>query len=154
EYRIVPFRGDYYTFRPEAQELVRGLVYPVPDPAFPFLGVHFTRRIDGRLLAGPNAVPAFAREGYRRRSLRLRDTVDMLRHPGMRRLARSYARTGAAEIWRDLVKPAFVAEMRRYVPAVRSRDVVFGPSGIRAQVLGRDGSLVDDFLIEDGDGAV
>jgi L-2-hydroxyglutarate oxidase len=154
EYRIVPFRGDYYTFRPQAEDLVRGLVYPVPDPAFPFLGVHFTRRVDGRLLAGPNAVPALAREGYHRRSVRLRDTVDVLRHPGMRRLARSYARTGAAEIWRDLVKPAFVAEMRRYVPAVRSRDVVFGPSGIRAQVLGRDGTLVDDFLVEDGDHAV
>ena len=154
EFRIVPFRGDYYTFRPDAQELVRGLVYPVPDPAFPFLGVHFTRRVDGKLLAGPNAVPALAREGYSRHSVRIRDTLDVLRHPGLRRLARSYARTGAVEIWRDLVKPAFVAEMRRYLPAVRSRDVVFGPSGIRAQVLGRDGSLVDDFLIEHDEGAV
>jgi L-2-hydroxyglutarate oxidase len=153
-YRIVPFRGDYYTFRREAQELVRGLVYPVPDPAFPFLGVHFTRRVDGKLLAGPNAVPALAREGYTRHSVRLRDTLDVLRHPGLRQLARSYAGTGAAEIWRDLVKPAFVAEMRRYLPAVRSRDVVFGPSGIRAQVLDRDGSLVDDFLIEEDDDAV
>ena len=153
-WRIVPFRGDYYTFRPHAEGLVNGLVYPVPDPAFPFLGVHFTRRVDGRLLAGPNAVPAFAREGYRRSSFRLADTLEVLRHPGFRRLARSYARTGALEIWRDLVKPAFVAEMRRYLPAVRSSDVVFGPSGVRAQVLGPDGALVDDFLVEESGGAV
>ena len=152
--RIVPFRGDYYAFRPAAEDLVRGLVYPVPDPAFPFLGVHFTRRIDGRLLAGPNAVPALAREGYSRTSVQLRDAVEVLRRPGLRRLARSYARTGAAEFWRDLVKPAFVAEMRKYVPSVRSRDVTFGPTGIRAQVLARDGRLVDDFLIEEDASAV
>lgn len=151
--RIVPFRGDYYTFRPHAEQLVRGLVYPVPDPAFPFLGVHLTRRVDGRLLAGPNAVPALAREGYGRRSFRLGDTLEVLRHPGFRRLARSYARTGALELWRDLVKPAFVRELR-YLPAVESRDLVLGPSGVRAQVLARDGSLVDDFLIEDSAGAV
>ena len=126
----------------------------MPDPAFPFLGVHFTRRIDGRLLAGPNAVPALAREGYSRASVQLRDAVEVLRHPGLRRLARSYARTGAAEFWRDLVKPAFVAEMRKYVPSVRSHDVTFGPTGIRAQVLARDGRLVDDFLIEEDDAAV
>jgi L-2-hydroxyglutarate oxidase LhgO len=154
DYRIVPFRGDYYTFRPGAQDLVRGLVYPVPDPAFPFLGVHFTRKVDGQLIAGPNAVPALAREKYGRASVELRDTLDVLRHPGMRRLARAYARTGAAEIWRDLVKPAYVAEMQRYLPAVQSRDVAFGPSGIRAQVLGSDGSLVDDFLIEEDGNAV
>jgi L-2-hydroxyglutarate oxidase LhgO len=147
-YRIVPFRGDYYALRRPG--LVRGLVYPVPDPAFPFLGVHFTRRVDGSLLAGPNAVPALAREGYRRLSFDPRDSLDVLRHPGFRRLARSYARTGALEIWRDLVKPAMVREMRRYIPSLEAGDVAFGPSGVRAQVLGRDGSLVDDFLIEDG----
>lgn len=153
-YRIVPFRGDYYTFTAETEGLVNGLVYPVPDPAFPFLGVHFTRRVDGRLLAGPNAVPALAREGYGRTSFSLRDTAEVLRHPGFRRLARSYARTGAAEIWRDLVKRAFVADMRRYLPAVKSRDVEFGPSGIRAQVLARDGTLIDDFLVDESDRAV
>ena len=146
---IVPFRGDYYTFRPHARELVRGLVYPVPDPAFPFLGVHFTRGVDGGLTAGPNAVPAFAREGYRRFSANPRDFFELLGSSGFRRLARTYARTGAAEIWRDLVKPAFVAEMRRYIPAIESRDVVFGPSGVRAQCLARDGSLVDDFLVRE-----
>jgi L-2-hydroxyglutarate oxidase len=151
EYRIVPFRGDYYTFRPAAADLVRGLVYPVPDPAFPFLGVHFTRGADGTLHAGPNAVPALAREGYGRLSLNGRDLLDSLRFPGLRRLARDYAATGALEIWRDLVKPAYLAEMRRYIPGIRSADVAFGPSGIRAQCLSRSGALVDDFLIEEGD---
>jgi L-2-hydroxyglutarate oxidase len=147
--RIVPFRGDYYTFRPEARDLVKGLVYPVPDPAFPFLGVHFTRGIDGGLTAGPNAVPAAAREGYRRAALDLRDLRDVLGFPGFWRLARSYLRTGTVEIWRDLVKSAYVAEMRRYVPAVTAADVTFGPSGVRAQCLSRAGSLVDDFVIEE-----
>jgi L-2-hydroxyglutarate oxidase len=154
DYRIVPFRGDYYTFRPDRASLVRGLVYPVPDPAFPFLGVHFTKGVDGALRAGPNAVPALAREGYGRLSVNGRDLLDSLRFPGLRKLARSYTRTGALEIWRDLVKPAYLAEMRRYIPHLRSGDIEFGPSGIRAQCLGRDGALVDDFLIIEGDGVV
>jgi (S)-2-hydroxyglutarate dehydrogenase len=149
ERRIVPFRGDYYTFRPEARELVNGLVYPVPDPAFPFLGVHFTRGVDGGLTAGPNAVPAAAREGYHRFALDLRDLREVVEFPGFWRLALSYVRTGALEIWRDLVKSAYVAEMRRYVPAVTPEDVTFGPSGVRAQCLSRDGKLVDDFVIEE-----
>jgi (S)-2-hydroxyglutarate dehydrogenase len=154
EYRIVPFRGDYYTFRTYASDYVRGLVYPVPDPAFPFLGVHFTRGIDGTLLAGPNAVPSLAREGYGRTSVSARDLADSLRFPGLRKLARSYAGTGALEIWRDLVKPASLAQMRRYLPAIRSRDITFGPSGIRAQCLSRSGALVDDFLIEESNGVI
>jgi L-2-hydroxyglutarate oxidase LhgO len=154
EYRIVPFRGDYYTFRPAAAGLVRGLVYPVPDPAFPFLGVHFTRGVDGTLHAGPNAVPALSREGYGRLSVNGRDLLDSLRFPGLRRLASAYAGTGAKEIWRDLVKPAYLAEMRRYIPGIRSADVTFGPSGIRAQCLSRSGALVDDFLVEEGDGII
>jgi L-2-hydroxyglutarate oxidase len=154
EYRIVPFRGDYYTFRPAAAGLVRGLVYPVPDPAFPFLGVHFTRGIDGTLHAGPNAVPALAREGYGRLSVNGRDLLDSLRFPGLRKLARAYARTGALEIYRDLVKPAYLAEMRRYIPRLAAGDIRFGPSGIRAQCLSRSGRLVDDFLIEAGDGII
>jgi L-2-hydroxyglutarate oxidase len=154
EYRIVPFRGDYYTFRPAAAGLVRGLVYPVPDPAFPFLGVHFTRGIDGTLHAGPNAVPALAREGYGRLSVNGRDLLDSLRFPGLRKLARAYARTGALEIYRDLVKPAYLAEMRRYIPQISAQDIRFGPSGIRAQCLSQSGGLVDDFLIEAGDGII
>jgi (S)-2-hydroxyglutarate dehydrogenase len=154
EYRIVPFRGDYYTFKPHAAGLVRRLVYPVPDPGFPFLGVHFTRGIDGTLHAGPNAVPSFAREGYRRFSFDRRDFLEILRFPGFRRLARSYAATGAREIWRDLVKRAFVADMRRYLPMVGPDDVTFGPSGVRAQCLSRSGALVDDFLIEESGSVV
>ena len=154
EYRIVPFRGDYYTFRPAAAGLVRGLVYPVPDPAFPFLGVHFTRGVDGTLHAGPNAVPALAREGYGRTAVNGRDLLDSLRFPGLRKLARTYVRTGALEIWRDLVKPAYLAEMRRYIPQISSGDISFGPSGIRAQCLSRSGALVDDFLIEEGEGVI
>jgi (S)-2-hydroxyglutarate dehydrogenase len=154
EYRIVPFRGDYYTFRPAAAGLVRGLVYPVPDPAFPFLGVHFTRGIDETLHAGPNAVPSLAREGYGRLSVNGRDLLDALRFPGLRRLARSYWRTGALEIYRDLVKPAYLAQMRRYIPSIGASDITFGPSGIRAQCLSRSGALVDDFLIEEGPGVI
>ena len=152
--RIVPFRGDYYTFRPHARDLVQGLVYPVPDPTFPFLGVHFTRGIDGGLTAGPNAVPAFARERYRRLAANPRDLLDVVGFPGFWRLARTYARTGALEAWRDLVKPAYIAQMRRYVPAVEAADVDFGPSGIRAQAMRRDGTLVDDFLIEESERAI
>jgi (S)-2-hydroxyglutarate dehydrogenase len=147
-HRIAPFRGDYLVIEPPSADLVRGLVYPVPDPAFPFLGVHFTRRIDGQVWAGPNAVPSFARERYRRSSVEPRDAFELLTSPGIYRLARRYWRTGAGEIWRDVVRRAAVREMRRYVPDLRLRDVSFGPAGIRAQVLERDGTLVDDFLLE------
>jgi L-2-hydroxyglutarate oxidase LhgO len=150
DHRIVPFRGDYYTFRTEARHLVNGLLYPVPDPSFPFLGVHFTRQIDGNVVAGPNAVLALAREGYRITDVRLRDLADVLAFPGFWRLAAQNLRMGAAEFWRDLVKPAFVRDMQRYLPDVRASDVVFGPSGVRGQALARDGSLADDFLLESG----
>ncbi len=145
--RIVPFRGDYYTFLPGRRPSVRGLVYPVPDPAFPFLGVHFTRTMDGSVTAGPNAVLALAREGYRRTSFDLRDTLDVLGYPGFWRLARRHVRSGAQEVWRDVSKRAFVADMRRYVPAVSGEDVTFGPSGIRAQAVTPDGRLADDFVL-------
>jgi L-2-hydroxyglutarate oxidase len=145
--RITPFRGDYYTLTPNARSLVRGLIYPVPDPRFPFLGVHFTKRIDGAVWAGPNAVLAFAREGYRRRDVRPLELARTLSYPGFVRLASRYLRTGLAEMWRDWWKPAFVRELQRYVPAIRSDQLTFGPSGVRAQALGRDGSLVDDFVL-------
>lgn len=151
QHRIAPFRGDFYVLESDAAQLIRGLVYPVPDPAFPFLGVHFTRRIDGAVWAGPNAVPAFAREGYGRYSANRRDAWDMLSFPGLWRLARRYAAMGATEIWRDMVKRAAVRDMRRYVPELEARQVVFGPSGVRAQALARDGALVDDFLLEQED---
>jgi len=145
--RIVPFRGDYYTLRPDARHLVRGLIYPVPDPRFPFLGVHFTKRIDGAVLAGPNAVLAFAREGYRRLDFSAKDLAETLAFPGFRRLARSYFRTGVAEMWRDWSKRAFTAELAKYVPEIGEKDLVFGPSGVRAQALSEEGKLVDDFSI-------
>jgi L-2-hydroxyglutarate oxidase len=145
--RIVPFRGDYYTLRPSARRLCRGLIYPVPDPRFPFLGVHFTRRIDGGVLAGPNAVLAFAREGYRRLDFSAKDLAETLAFRGFRKLARSYFRTGVSEMWRDWSRRAFTAQLARYVPEIGEKDLVFGPSGVRAQALSEDGKLVDDFSI-------
>ncbi len=149
--RIVPFRGDYYTLAPEAAGLVRGLLYPVPDPRFPFLGVHFTRRIDGEVWAGPNAVLAFSRAGYRRRDVSPRDLAEVLTNPGFLRLARRFWRTGLAEMWRDTSRAAFTRELQRYVPELRPDQLRFGPSGVRAQALGRNGSLVDDFDLAGGD---
>lgn len=145
---IVPFRGDYWQLRPERRDLARNLIYPVPDPRFPFLGIHFTRRIeDGAVWLGPNAVLAFAREGYRRRDVRPRDLVDALANRGFQRLAVRHWRMGAAEMWRDWSRRAFVAACRRFVPELRSDDVVPGPSGVRAQSVARDGRLLDDFVV-------
>jgi L-2-hydroxyglutarate oxidase len=148
--RIVPFRGDYYTLTTDARGLVRGLIYPVPDPRFPFLGVHFTKRIDGEVWAGPNAVLAFAREGYRRRDIRPLELLSTLTDRGFLRLASRYLRTGLGEMLRDWWKPAFVRELQRYVPEIRADQLVFGPSGVRAQALARDGTLVDDFVLGGG----
>lgn len=147
ELKIVPFRGDYYVLRPERRGLVRGLIYPVPDPRFPFLGVHFTVRHDGAVWAGPNAVLAFAREGYGRFDISPRELAETLTYRGFWRVAARHWRVGAAEMWRDYVRPAFVAALRRYVPAVRNDDLLPGPSGVRAQAVAIDGSLVDDFLV-------
>ncbi len=145
--RIVPFRGDYYTLTPDAASLVRGLIYPVPDPRFPFLGVHFTRRHDGAVWAGPNAVLALAREGYKRADVDLREMLAIVRHPGFRKLTRRFWRMGLAEQWRDLSKRAFANELRRYLPALRNDQLRFGPSGVRAQAIDPDGTLVDDFRL-------
>ncbi len=152
--RIVPFRGDYYHLRHAARRLVRGLVYPVPDPAFPFLGVHFTRRIDGAVWAGPNAVPALAREGYRRTDVSARDLASSVTWSGLWRMAAPYARTGLAEMWRDVSKRAFLRSLQRYVPELGIEDIAFGPSGVRAQALAADGRLVDDFSLGEGDGII
>jgi L-2-hydroxyglutarate oxidase LhgO len=148
EPRIVPFRGDYWQLRPERRHLARNLIYPVPDPKFPFLGVHFTRRIgDGAVWLGPNAVLALAREGYHRSALRPGDLSQTLRYPGFRRMARRYWRTGATEVYRDLSKRAFVAACQRFIPELTPAHVMPGPSGVRAQSVARDGGLVDDFVI-------
>jgi L-2-hydroxyglutarate oxidase len=147
EVRIVPFRGEYYQLVPARRELVRGLIYPVPDPRLPFLGVHFTRTIDDEVEAGPNAVPAFHREGYSRTSFSLRDTSEVLTYPGFWRLARSFWRTGAAEMHRSLSTSAFVRGLQRLVPAVTSGDVRPAGSGVRAQAVDRRGQLLEDFSI-------
>ncbi|MPZ94035.1 MAG: L-2-hydroxyglutarate oxidase [Propionibacteriales bacterium] len=145
--RIVPFRGEYHLLRPERRDLVRGLVYPVPDPRYPFLGVHVTPRVDGEVMIGPNAVLALAREGYRWRTVSGSDLREVLASPAFRRFARRHWRTGVRELVGSLSTRSFVAAARRYLPELRVRDVVRGPSGIRAQALEPDGSLVDDFRI-------
>ncbi|MEX2140065.1 MAG: L-2-hydroxyglutarate oxidase [Pirellulales bacterium] len=145
--QILPFRGEYYEVRPEARGLCRNLIYPVPDPSFPFLGVHFTRTIDGKLECGPNAVLAFAREGYRWRTVSARDLYEALTYPGFVRLAARHWRAGMAEMWRSISKAAFVRALQRLVPEVSSRDLAPAPAGVRAQAVGRDGRLVDDFLL-------
>jgi L-2-hydroxyglutarate oxidase LhgO len=147
EPRIVPFRGEYYRLRPERASLVRGLLYPVPDPAYPFLGVHFTNRVGGGVDVGPNAVLAFAREGYRRRDVRPRDLAQTLGSRGFRALARRHWRMGARELWGSLSKRAYAAEAARYVPELTPDDLVPAHAGVRAQALDPDGSLVDDFRI-------
>lgn len=148
---IVPFRGEFYELRPEAHHLVRMLIYPVPDPNYPFLGVHFTRRIDGRVECGPNAVLAFAREGYRNTTVNVRDLTETLAYPGFWRLAARYWRIGADEMWRSFSKPAFVRALQRLVPAIESRFLNWAPAGVRAQAVGRDGQMLDDFVIDETD---
>ena len=145
--RIIPFRGDYYSLTPDARQLVNGLIYPVPDPRFPFLGLHFTRRVDGEVWAGPNAVLALAREGYRRRQISARDLAETLTDRGFLRLAGRFWRTGVAEMWRDVWKRPFLAELRTFVPELRAEQLSFGPSGVRAQALDPSGTLVDDFRL-------
>jgi L-2-hydroxyglutarate oxidase LhgO len=152
--RIIPFRGEYYMLRPERRDLVRGLIYPVPDPEFPFLGVHFTRTVHGDVEAGPNAVLAFAREGYRFGRVNPGELLGTLAYPGFWAMARRYWRTGAYEMYRSLSKAAFVRALGRLVPDVRGADLRRGGAGVRAQAVAPDGSLVDDFRIVTGPDAI
>lgn len=154
EVAIVPFRGDYLELRPARAALVRGLIYPVPDPAFPFLGVHLTRTISGSVEAGPNAVLALDRNGYRRGSFSLRDAAEVATFPGFWRLARRHWRVGLAEVRRSLDRTAFVRSLQRLVPEIGVDDVRPGGCGIRAQAVGRDGHLLDDFHIVRSERAV
>jgi L-2-hydroxyglutarate oxidase LhgO len=154
EPRIVPFRGEYWALREDRRHLVNGLIYPVPDPDLPFLGIHLTRKIDGSVLIGPNAVLGLAREGYRRRTVRLADVGDTLSWPGTARLVRRHWRVGVAELRRSASRNAFIREARRYVPALRAQDAVPAHAGVRAQAVDRDGSLVDDFRIGHAGGTV
>jgi (S)-2-hydroxyglutarate dehydrogenase len=145
--RIVPFRGDYWVLRPDRRDLARNLIYPVPDPSFPFLGVHFTRRLeDGSVWLGPNAVLAFSREGYRRLDLRPRDLGEAVAYRGFQKLALKFWQTGMQEMVRDFSKEAFLKSLQVYVPELTLADLLPGPSGVRAQALGPDGALVDDFV--------
>lgn len=143
--RIVPFRGEYYMLRPERQHLVRNLIYPVPNPEFPFLGVHFTRMIHGGIEAGPNAVLAFAREGYRKSTIHLRDLAEALSFPGLWRFVASHPAMSWSELKQSFSKELFAAALRRLVPETRAQDLVPGGSGVRAQAMLPDGTLVQDF---------
>ncbi len=145
--RIIPFRGEYYNVLPVRRYLVRGLIYPVPDPAFPFLGVHFTRTIHGGVEAGPNAVLAFAREGYTYRHIRLGEVAGMVAYPGLWRMAARYWRMGLYELYRSLSRSAFVRALQRFVPEISPADLEPGGAGVRAQAVEKDGALVDDFRI-------
>lgn len=145
--QIVPFRGEYYQLKPERAHLVRGLIYPVPDPEFPFLGVHCTKMIDGTVHLGPNAVLAFAREGYFKSTLNIRDLAETLTFPGFWKLAAKHWRSGFQEILRSLSRAEFVRSLQRLVPEITERDVMPCNAGVRAQALTADGALVDDFLI-------
>ncbi|HEY6422372.1 MAG TPA: L-2-hydroxyglutarate oxidase [Pseudonocardiaceae bacterium] len=146
--RIIPFRGEYFELRPDAAARVRGLIYPVPNPAFPFLGVHLTRGIDGSVHAGPNAVLALHREGYRWGDVSARDLGEVLGYPGFWRLARRYAFTGVAEVARSTSRRVFAAALSRLVPGITASDLVRAPAGVRAQAVGPDGALLDDFVVQ------
>ncbi|HEX6756910.1 MAG TPA: L-2-hydroxyglutarate oxidase [Propionibacteriaceae bacterium] len=148
EVRIIPFRGEYYELKPEASYLVKGLIYPVPDPSFPFLGVHLTRMINGSVHAGPNAIFALAREGYTKLTINPRDVLDSLRWPGLWRLGKRFWRTGLEEAARSLSKKRFLASLRKLVPELPDDSLVPTHAGVRAQALHRDGRLVDDFYYE------
>jgi L-2-hydroxyglutarate oxidase len=148
EARIVPFRGEYFELAQHREHLVRGLIYPVPDPRFPFLGVHLTRMVRGGVHAGPNAVLALRREGYAWRDVDLGELRDSLSWPGLWRLGATHAASGAREVVRSLSRSAFARSVARLVPGIEARDLVRAPAGVRAQALRRDGSLVDDFLVQ------
>jgi (S)-2-hydroxyglutarate dehydrogenase len=149
--QIIPFRGEYYELVPERQYLVRNLIYPVPDPRFPFLGVHFTRMIHGGVEAGPNAVLAFKREGYGWEDVSAKDTLKMLVYPGFWRMVATYWKTGLGEMYRSLSQEAFVKALQKLVPELRLQDVRRAGSGVRAQAVAPDGALVDDFRIIEGE---
>jgi (S)-2-hydroxyglutarate dehydrogenase len=151
--KIVPFRGDYLILKADRRHLVRGNIYPVPDPNFPFLGVHFTPRMDGEIWLGPNAVLAFAREGYAVTSVDARDLLETLTYPGFVKLARRHFATGVSEMYRDLMPTAYVGALQRYIPELSVDNVLPGPSGVRAQAMTSEGATVDDFVFE-GDAGV
>ncbi|GAB4251134.1 MAG: L-2-hydroxyglutarate oxidase [Ekhidna sp.] len=150
-YKIVPFRGEYYQIKPEKEHLVKNLIYPVPDPNFPFLGVHFTRMIGGGIEAGPNAVLAFAREGYKKNQINMKELLGTLFYPGFMRVASKYWKTGFGEMYRSFSKGAFTKALQELLPEIQKKDLVPGGSGVRAQACDRKGGLIDDFLVVEHD---
>ena len=152
--RIIPFRGEYYTLRPESQRLVKGLIYPVPDPRFPFLGVHYTRNIHGYVEAGPNAVLAFAREGYRKSNVDLTESLGTFTYPGFWKMTAKHWRTGMAEMHRSYSKQVFVHDLQKLIPQIKETDLAPGGAGVRAQAVAADGALLDDFSILRGQQAI
>ena len=148
--RIIPFRGEYYTLRPESHHLVSGLIYPVPDPRFPFLGVHYTRNIHGQVEAGPNAVMALKREGYRKWDLSVGETLGTFGFPGFWKMTAKYWKIGVGEMYRSYNKRVFVKDLQRLVPEITGNHLVSGGSGVRAQAVARNGALLDDFSILQG----
>ena len=152
--RIIPFRGEYFSLTPQRASLVRGLIYPVPDPDLPFLGVHFTKRIGGSVEAGPNAVLALAREGYRKTSFNIRDVLDLATYPGFWRMSASHLETGLHEMYRSRVKASFVKSLRKLVPEIEGEDLHEPGAGVRAQAVDREGQLLQDFSIAQSEDAV
>ncbi|MBK8549628.1 MAG: L-2-hydroxyglutarate oxidase [Ignavibacteria bacterium] len=146
DFQIIPFRGEYYDLKPSAKGLIKNLIYPVPDPEFPFLGVHFTRRVDGTVEAGPNAVLAFKKEGYKKSDFNFNETRDTLTFKGFHKIALKYWKTGFYEMYRSLSKKEFVKSLQRLVPKITGEDLISGGSGVRAQACSKDGKLIDDFL--------
>lgn len=151
DYKIIPFRGEYYKIKPEKEYLVKNLIYPVPDPNFPFLGVHFTRHIDGGIEAGPNAVLAFAREGYKKSQINMKELMGSLFYPGFMRVAAKYWKTGFGEMYRSYSKGAFTRALQELIPEIQKKDLVKGGAGVRAQACDRKGGLIDDFLVAEHD---
>lgn len=152
--KIVPFRGDYLLLKPEKNYLIKGNIYPVPDPEFPFLGVHFTPRMNGDIWLGPNAVLAFARDGYNFTTVNPGDLLESLTYPGMIKLGMKYWKVGFGEMYRDVVRSAYVGALQRYIPELRVEDTLPGPAGVRAQAMNSQGNMVDDFVFEGSDGVV
>jgi L-2-hydroxyglutarate oxidase len=153
-FQIIPFRGEYFELRKEKESLVKNLIYPVPDPNFPFLGVHFTRMVHGGVEAGPNAVLAFKREGYKKSDIDLMELSETLRWPGFQKVARKYWRTGLGEIYRSFSKAAFTRALQRLMPDIQENDLIPGGAGVRAQACDRTGGLIDDFLILENEYAI
>lgn len=152
--KIIPFRGEYFKLKPEKEYLVKHLIYPVPDPNFPFLGVHFTRMIDGGIEAGPNAVLAFRREGYKKSQIHLGELIESLMWPGFQKVAMKYWKTGFGEMYRSFSKAAFTKALQKLIPEIQENDLIDGGAGVRAQACDRTGGLLDDFAIYESDNAI